>query len=175
MGKARGSGARKCFKNRCSPTPKFNLCFSLQFIIVWDSLPIVKKQVHPVCKCSRPCAFSPILASAALGLWEWPGDSQDSTDNVCFISKSRREMAANTPDSRVGSGGHSRTWDVHSISRRKRVWGDENGGGVECSTRGVPKPEKINQIGNWICAYLPRNHREMTVSLVNFKITGLRS
>lgn len=73
---------------------------------------------------SRPFAFSPILASAALGLWEWPGDSQDSTDNVCVVSKSSREMAANTPDSRVGSGGHSRTWDVHSISRRKRVWGD---------------------------------------------------
>ena len=41
--------------------------------------------------------------------------------------------------------------------------------GTEYSTRGVPKPEIINEV-DLIHAHLPRNCRKLIVSSVNFKI-----
>ena len=51
--------------------------------------------------------FSSAVTYAALDLCR-PGGSQDNIDKVLVISKGIRQLAVNTPDGRVGSGGHSR-------------------------------------------------------------------
>lgn len=171
------TGGQKVFQKLRSTNPQLQFFLFSSICHVWDPCFLLWRSKYMLYGSavdhfhSGGEAFSPTLASAALDLWKWRGGSWDGIDKVHVISKGRKEMAADTPDGIIGCGGHGRTWMSVSISRRKRIWGEEDGVGAEYSTRRAPKPEVINQVSNLIHAHLSRNCGKMIVGGVSFKVT----